>query len=85
VTRERAVVTIVDLTGVQVDGSSTVANLIDMMKAARLLGSRCVLSGVSHSLARDLVDLDLEALAIPVFATLRRALEYAMAQTLTRS
>jgi len=85
VTRERAVVTIVDLTGVQVDGSSTVANLIDMMKAARLLGSRCVLSGVSHSLARDLVEIDLDVLAIPVFATLRRALEYAMAQTLTRS
>jgi anti-anti-sigma regulatory factor len=68
---------ILDLTGaVATDG--TIANhLGDMIRAARLVGSECLVSGLGPALARTLVELDV-ALSVRTFGSLRAALRHAI-------
>lgn len=74
IVRSRARVAILDLTGVGKADAHAVGNLIAMASAAALLGSQCVLSGITSDVARTIADLDVDVSSIPVFGTLEEAL-----------
>lgn len=69
---------ILDLTGVERVDQETTRYLLDIAQAARLLGSRCVLSGVSPAIASTMVQLGIEAEAFMTFGQLQDALRYAL-------
>jgi len=69
---------ILDLTGVERVDQETTRYLLDIAQAARLLGSRCVLSGVSPAIASTMVHLGVEAGAFMTFGQLQDALRYAL-------
>ena len=71
---------IVDLTGVEVMDSATADHLLRLVRAARLLGSACVLSGISPSVSVSLVDLGVELGGLRTFGSLRQALGYALGE-----
>lgn len=63
---------IIDLTGVDLVDTMTADHLIKMIHAARLLGSYCVVSGISPSIAQTLAQLDVD---LREFRTLRNLKE----------
>lgn len=60
---------IVDVSGVEIVDTSTADTLIRVVRAAKLLGARCVLTGVSPSVAQTLVELGTD---LSELRTLRR-------------
>lgn len=66
---------ILDLTGATIVGSSAANALLRTIAAARLLGARCLLSGVSSSVAQALVEVGTALTDVPSFATVQAALE----------
>jgi rsbT co-antagonist protein RsbR len=77
VTRQ-ARVAIIDLTGVQEIDTSTLDHLIRMIGAASLLGTRCVVSGISPAIAQILTQLDVDTSRLQAFRTLKEALRFAI-------
>jgi rsbT co-antagonist protein RsbR len=69
--------TIVDLTGSTAMDAATAAHLGGMVRAAGLLGTVCLVSGLSPAMARTLVELDTD-LGVRTFGTLRAALRHAI-------
>jgi PAS domain S-box-containing protein len=74
----RARVAILDLTGVTEVDDTTAGHLIDIARAAALLGSKCLVSGISPVIARTLVELGVDARGLVAFGTLRSALRHAL-------
>lgn len=68
---------ILDLTGATATDGSIANHLGDMIRAARLVGSECLVSGLGPALARTLVELDVH-LSVRTFGSLRAALRHAM-------
>ncbi|AKU96884.1 PAS protein [Labilithrix luteola] len=60
---------IVDVSGVEVVDTTTADTLLRIVRAAKLLGARCVLTGVSPMVAQTLVDLGTD---LSELRTLRR-------------
>ena len=58
ITRMQTRNVVVDLTGVELVDTSTADHLIRIVRAAGLLGARCVLSGLRPEVARVMVELD---------------------------
>lgn len=78
VVERRARAVILDLTGAHgLDGAAT-DRLVRLCSAIELLGSKCLLSGVSAEMARGLVKLDVSLGALRTFATLQHALAAAI-------
>jgi rsbT co-antagonist protein RsbR len=73
---------ILDLTGATAMDGSIANHLGDMIRAARLVGSECLVSGLGPGLARTLVELDIP-LSVKTFGSLRAALRHAMRATRT--
>lgn len=72
---------ILDLTGVSTVDAETAQHLLDIARAASLLGSDCLVSGISPPVARTLVDLgSTETATFRTFATLESALRHALGQ-----
>ena len=71
---------IVDLTGVEVVDTMTADHLLQMIRAATLLGTSCVLSGISPQIAQTLVHLGVELDQITTVRTLKHALETCLRQ-----
>jgi len=70
---------ILDLTGVTTVDEETANHLLDIAKAASLLGSDCLVSGVAPAVARTLVELGaIEGATFKTFATLQSALRHAL-------
>jgi anti-anti-sigma regulatory factor/ligand-binding sensor protein len=59
ITRLQARFLIMDITGVEVVDTKTADHLIKVVKAAHLLGTRCILTGIQSAVAQTLVDLDI--------------------------
>jgi rsbT co-antagonist protein RsbR len=74
----RCRIAVIDLTGVKTLDSATVDHLYRMVRAASLLGSRCVLSGMSPVTAQTVAGLGLDLGSILAFRSLEEALRYAM-------
>ncbi|XYI03064.1 STAS domain-containing protein [Sorangium sp. So ce1128] len=69
---------IVDLTGAQATDASTVEHLIRLFAATRLLGSQCIVTGVPAGMVASILEAGGSLEGIPVFSTLKSALEHAM-------
>ncbi len=69
----KARVVIVDLTGVELVDTMTARHVVQMMNAARMLGSRCIVSGMSPAVAQTLAELG-DLLGVTTMRTLSDAL-----------
>lgn len=66
---------IIDLTGVDVVDTATADHLIRMLRSVQLLGSTCVISGISPNIAQTLVQLEIDLREIAIVRNLREALK----------
>ncbi|MEW5847409.1 MAG: STAS domain-containing protein [Myxococcota bacterium] len=71
---QRARCVIVDLTGVEVVDTATADHLVRMTKSAQLLGAMCVLTGIGPSIARTLIELNVDLGGIKVLRSLKEGL-----------
>jgi rsbT co-antagonist protein RsbR len=66
---------IIDLTGVDVVDTATADHLIRMLRSVQLLGSTCVISGISPNVAQTLVQLEINLTNTAIVRNLREALK----------
>ena len=78
IVRTRARFAVLDLTGVEAVDTSTVGHLLAVVRAAGLLGSRCLVSGISPSIAQTMVSIGSDAEAFTTFGQLQDALRFAL-------
>ncbi len=80
IVQRQAKYAIVDLTGVEHVDTETGNYLIKIINSARLLGARCVLTGIRPVVAQTLVMLGIDLPSVTTAATLRRGLDYCIRQ-----
>ncbi|WP_438029464.1 PAS domain S-box protein [Sorangium sp. So ce233] len=78
VVRTQAHFAVLDLTGVEDVDAPTVDHLLQVARAASLLGSRCLISGISPRVAQAIVELGSDARTFETFAELEDALRHAL-------
>jgi PAS domain S-box-containing protein len=78
IVRTRARFAVLDLTGVETVDTATVANLLRIVRAAGLLGSRCLVSGIAPAVAQTMVTAGGSAEGLQTFGKLQDALRYAL-------
>ena len=76
IVKEQARYAIVDLTGVDVVDTSTADHLVQLLRAARVLGVEGVLCGIRPAVAQTVVGLGLDMGAVKTTRTLRDALKW---------
>jgi anti-anti-sigma regulatory factor/PAS domain-containing protein len=76
IVREQARYAIVDLTGVEVVDTSTADHLIQLFRAAKVLGVDGVLCGIRPAVAQTVVALGLELASVRTTRSLRDALKW---------
>jgi rsbT co-antagonist protein RsbR len=81
ITRHRAAVVIVDITGVPVVDTAVAGHLMRTFLAARMLGAECVLTGVSPPMAQILVKAGIDVGELSTKGSLRSGLLYALERT----
>ena len=69
---------IVDVTGVAQIDTHTANNIVNMMRALRLLGTRTLLTGVTPTIAQTLVGLGVELADVETLRNVRQALRAVM-------
>jgi len=74
---KRASHAILDLTGVETMTAGTAGHLMRMVQAAGLLGSACLVSGISPVVAQTMIALGL-TIDLRIFPTLKSALQHAI-------
>lgn len=72
-------VAILDITGVQVVDTATANVLLQSARAAQLLGTKVMMTGIRPEVAQTLVALGVDLDTIQTFATLRQAVQHALA------
>src|SRR5262249_21734349 len=78
IVKRKARFCIVDLTGVDVMDTSAANHVLRLVRSAGLLGSRCLVSGISPRMAQTVVTLRLELAELESFSTLDGALRHAL-------
>jgi rsbT co-antagonist protein RsbR len=78
IARDRASVVIVDVTGVPVVDSDVVDHLLKAIRAASLLGARCVLAGISPVVAQTMVRIGVDLGDIVTSGDLGGGVAYAL-------
>jgi DNA-binding response OmpR family regulator/anti-anti-sigma regulatory factor len=78
ISSRRAAVVILDVTGVRALDASVAAMLVETSRALELLGARAIVTGISPSVARMLVDIGAPLGALASRGTLQTGFEYAM-------
>jgi rsbT co-antagonist protein RsbR len=74
---------IVDLTGVDVVDTMTANHLLQMIRAASLLGTFSVLSGISPQIALTLVQLEVDLTELIIVRNLKEALKICLRRRMT--
>jgi len=74
----RADFNIIDLTGIEIIDTSTANNLLNLVRAAGLLGSTSLMSGISPSVSTTMVSLGIDVGPLRTFGTLRSALGFVL-------
>jgi rsbT co-antagonist protein RsbR len=70
---------VIDITGVPVVDTKTADNLVQVVRAASLLGARCVLTGASPGVAQTVVSLGVDLGSIKTLRNLKAGLKYCLA------
>ncbi|PCC70816.1 anti-anti-sigma factor [Nannocystis exedens] len=78
VSRQRARHVLLDLTGVDAIDTATADALIKLVHAVRLLGTHCIVSGITPEVAQALVGLGVDLSDLQTTRTLKTALELCM-------
>lgn len=73
----KAAIAIIDITGVPLVDTGVADRLIRTIKAAGLLGTRCIMVGIKPDIAQSLVHLGVDLRGVTTFATLQAGLEMA--------
>jgi rsbT co-antagonist protein RsbR len=76
--KTRARFAILDLTGVELMDAGAADQLLKLVRAAGLLGSRCFISGISPAMATTVIGLKLDLGEIASFGTVESALRHAI-------
>ena len=79
--RHQAEVMIIDITGVPVVDTGVANHLLQVTRAAALLGAECVLVGISPDVAQTIVSLGVELSGIATRADLQAGIEHALEMT----
>ena len=74
VVQRRARCAIIDITGIEVMDTATADHFVRMAKAIRLLGSRCILTGLRPAIAQTIVEMGIGLEGLDTHRTLRDAL-----------
>lgn len=80
--RQGARIIILDLTGVEGFDGSVAEHILPIVRAVKLMGGRCILSGITSTVARAMLGLDIGAAGeLATFGTLQQALGYALTES----
>jgi rsbT co-antagonist protein RsbR len=77
----RSRIFILDISGVAVVDTAVANHLVKMIKATKLMGCECTISGVKPAIAETMVELGIDVGNVQTTATLRHALEDAFRKT----
>jgi rsbT co-antagonist protein RsbR len=75
VTEKNAKCAIIDVTGIEVMDTGTADHFLRAARAVRLLGTDCVLTGISPSIAQTIVHMGAELSGLTTYRSLRDALK----------
>jgi len=78
ITKSQAEIVIIDITGVPVVDTSVANHLIQTIKAAALLGAKCVVVGISSEVAQSLINLGVDLSGVVTRSNLQAGVRYAM-------
>jgi len=78
ITQKSATYAIIDLTGVEVVDTSTADHIGKLVRAAELLGARCIITGIRPAVAQTMVQIGIDLTKIVTLSTLREALRRCM-------
>lgn len=80
VSQKQARYVIMDITGVEIVDTKTADHFIKIIKAAQLLGTNCVLTGIRPAVAQTLVEIGVDLSSIITLATLKDGLTECLRQ-----
>jgi len=80
IARHNASFAILDITGVRVVDTQVAAALVRSAQAARLLGAKVILTGISPEIAQTLVHIGAELREIIALSSLQQGIAYTLAQ-----
>jgi len=66
---------LIDLTGMATVDSAAMAHLLNLVDAARMLGARCILTGIRPDVAQGLVNMGVDLTRVTTRATLKEGLK----------
>ncbi|QSQ24215.1 STAS domain-containing protein [Pyxidicoccus parkwayensis] len=78
ISQGKAKCAIIDITGVEVVDTATANHFVKMVAAARLLGTHCVITGISPFIAQTLTQIGVELRGVKTLATLRDGIQECM-------
>jgi anti-anti-sigma regulatory factor len=78
ITKRQAEIVIIDITGVPVVDTRVANHLIQTIKAAGLLGAKCVVVGISSEVAQSLISLGVDLSGVITRSNLQAGIRYAM-------
>ena len=71
-------IAIIDVTGVPLIDSLVASHLFKTVTATKLLGAKCILTGISPSIAQTMVHLGIDVSAVETKATIYEGLQWAL-------
>jgi rsbT co-antagonist protein RsbR len=85
IVRTKASYALIDITGIQVMDTRVVDHFIHMARAVRLLGARCVLTGVHPNVSRTIVQMGIDLQGVETHRSMRDALRQFVASSMAGS
>ena len=85
IVRTKASYALIDITGIQVMDTRVVDHFIHMARAVRLLGARCVLTGVHPNVSRTIVHMGIDLQGVETHRSMRDALRHFVADSIAAS
>lgn len=79
IVQTKATLALLDITGIQIMDTRVVDHFLRMARAVRLLGARCVLSGVHPNVSQTIVHMGLDLSGIETHRSMRDALKHFVA------
>jgi rsbT co-antagonist protein RsbR len=85
IVQTKASLALLDVTGIQVMDTRVVDHFLRMARAIRLLGARCVVSGVHPNVSQTIVHMGMDLTGIETHRSMREALRHVVATRVQRN